>query len=342
MKYPFLILTLFLSTLTFISCDDDDNTEDMGANVTASGMLYASNNSDGDITVYDVEEEEPESESQTIVTSSTAAEGIYFDGDNEVVQASRSSNNLNAYADISASIGGLSLTASFSSASDLSSPRDLAVSGNFYVVADNADVDGDTNTADGRLFIYSRTGDSFTLRNTITTDFAVWGIEFVGSDLYAVVDKTNRIAVYTNFLANNSTDASRSADKEIQIEGIVRTHGLAFDGGTMVLTDVGDAGSDSDGAFHVITNWETKFNNTADNDVLVISGNQVRVDGSATFMGNPVAAEYDAESNTVFIAEAANGGGRVLSFTNIEAGGNLSPELNANLESASSLYYFDN
>jgi hypothetical protein len=239
-------------------------------------------------------------------------------------------------------LANVSVSASFSSSSDVSSPRDIAVNDNFVIVADNADVDGNPDTADGRIFIYSRTNGSLTLRNTVVTEFAVWGIELVGNDLYAVVDKTNQLAVFANFTVTNTADATVSATKTIAIEGIVRTHGLAYDNGTMILTDVGSAMDDADGAFHIITNFDSKFNAVANGDTLIVANNQTRIAGSATLLGNPVAAEYDAASNTVFIAEAANGGGRVLAFSNADAGGNITPSVNNSLASASSLYFYSN
>jgi hypothetical protein len=99
---------------------------------------------------------------------------------------------------------------------------------------------------------------------------------------------------------------------------------------------------DADGAFHIITNFDSKFNAVANGDTLIVANNQTRIAGSATLLGNPVAAEYDAASNTVFIAEAANGGGRVLAFSNADAGGNITPSVNNSLASASSLYFYSN
>lgn len=286
-------------------------------------------------------------EVRTLVTASTMAEGVYYDANSdEIIQASRSSNQLNAYTGISALLNGsslnISISASASSESSLESPRDIAVRDNFVVVSDNADVDGNDATADGRLFIFTKNGGNLTLRNTVTTDFALWGIEFVDNDLYAVVDKTNQLAVFANFTATNTADATISATKTIAIEGIVRTHGLAYDNGTMILTDVGSAMSDTDGAFHIISGFDSKFNGVSDGGLLVVANNQIRVAGSATSLGNPVAAEYDADSNTVFIAEAANGGGKVLVFSNADAGGNISPSVNNNLSKASSLYFYSN
>lgn len=334
-------LKLSIVSALVISCSDDDNNQNQGGNdnPTVTTQLFASNNTDGNITIYDL----VSGGVTTLTTISTAAEGVFYDPDtDEVIQASRSSNQLNAFANISTLLADVTVTASISSTSDLSSPRDISVTDDFVIVADNADVDGDEDTADGRLFIYTRSNGELTLRNTLITEFAVWGIEMVGNDLYAVVDKTDQLAVFANFLATNTADATITATKTIAIEGIVRTHGIAFDAGTMILTDVGSAMDDSDGAFHIVTDFISKFNTVPDGGTLVIANNQIRVGGAATLMGNPVAAEFDAASNTVFIAEAANGEGRVLAFTDANAGGNLTPTINNSLSKASSLYFYSN
>jgi hypothetical protein len=330
-----------LGTIVLSSCSNDDG--DDGEMSLESVQLFASNNTDGNITVYDM----VSSEVRTLATASTMAEGVYYDADSdEIIQASRSSNQLNAYSGVSALLNGsslnISISASVSSESSLESPRDIAVNDDFIVVSDNADVDGDDTTADGRLFIFSRSNGNLTLRNTVIVDFALWGIEFVGNDLYAVVDKTNQLAVFANFTASNATNAAVSATKMIAIEGIVRTHGLAYDKGTMILTDVGSAMDDADGAFHIITDFDSKFSGVSDGGILVVAGNQTRISGDATSLGNPVAAEYDADSNTVFIAEAANGGGKVLGFANTDSGGNIAPSMNNSLSKASSLYFYSN
>lgn len=50
--------------------------------------------------------------------------------------------------------------------------------------------------------------------------------------------------------------------------------------------------------------------------------------------------KYDATTNTVFIAEVANGASRVLAFTNVAARGNISPSINNSLSQASSLFFY--
>ncbi|WP_241489679.1 hypothetical protein [Lacinutrix algicola] len=64
--------------------------------------------------------------------------------------------------------------------------------------------------------------------------------------------------------------------------------------------------------------------------------NQVRVAGSNTVLGNPVDVAYDGDTETVFIAEAANG--RILAFNNIGTGVDLTPAVNNPLASASAVH----
>lgn len=331
----FLTLVVIFSTALW-SCSDDDSNN---TQVEASTYLFASNNSDGNITMYDVTDQSSVT-SKSLITTSVAADGIYYDKSSDaVIQASRSNLGLEGVENISMIPNGTSVGIDISGTQDMTSPREVAVSGNFYVVADNADADGDTNTPDGKLYIYSKSGSSFTLRNVITTDFKLWGITFYNNDLYAVVDTTNELAVYTNFLANTS-DATLSASKRIAIEGIVRTHGLTYDAtsDTMVLTDIASAmNGQDDGGFHIIENFTTKFNGTSNGGTLALS-QQIRVAGSSTLLGNPVDVAYDNATETVYIAEAGNNGGRILAFNNIGNGGNIAPVLNNSLASASSVY----
>ncbi|TVZ50906.1 hypothetical protein [Dokdonia sp. Hel_I_53] len=324
---------------TFIACESDDNENEI---ITADSRaeLYASSNSDGNVRMYDVSDI-ANVNSSMYGTLSTDAEGIYYDSTNdEVTQASRSGLQLNTYAGVFAAVSGVTLNVSATSNAVLVSPRDIAVNGNFYAVSDNSDVDGNQDTPDGRIFIFTKSGNDFTLRNTLTTDFAVWGIEFVGNSLYAVVDKTSDVAVFANFTATNTTDATITPTKRITIEGITRTHAIAETNGTMILTDIGNAGMDGDGGFHVISDFQSKFDAVANGGTLAVGNNQVRVAGAATFLGNPIGAEYDAQNEIVFIAERANGGGRVLAFSNIGTGGNIAPTVNNTLSGASSLYLY--
>lgn len=333
-----LLSVLLVALCVAFSCsNDDDNNEDGGE--PTSKKLFTSNNSNGNLTIYDVTDAS-NIVTTTLITTSVAADGVYYDSNTDaVIQASRSGLSLEGFTGISNIASGTAVSAAIMGSTDLMNPREVAVSDNFYVVADSQDVDGDPATLDGRLFIYERSGGTFALRNTIITDFRLWGITFIGNDLYAVVDFDNELAVYTNFLSN-STNSSLSASKRIVVEGIVRTHGLTYDSGTdtMIMTDIGDAmNTQDDGGFHVISNFTPKFNATA-NGATLAATQQVRVSGPNTLMGNPVDVAYDGDSDTVFIAEAGNGGGRILAFAGIGAGGNLTPMVNNDLAAASAVY----
>ena len=342
MKSKQILVITALMACIFTSCNNDD--DNSGMQQSSSTMLYASNNSNGNITIYNVTDP-VNITTKTLLTASTMADGIYYDAtEDAVIQASRSEFALEGFSNISDIVDNSPITIDISGTDDMESPREVAVSGNTYVVADNADVDGNTNTPDGRLFIYTKNGSSFNLRNTITTDFKLWGITFDGNgNLYAVVDATNELAVFTNFLSNTA-DATLSASKRIAIEAIVRTHGIAYDAvaDVMVLTDIGAASNgQDDGGFHIIENFSSKFNNVANGGTLEVS-QQTRVSGAATLMGNPVDVAYDAATKTVYIAEAGNNGGRILAFNTIGSGGNIAPVVNNSLASASSVFLYKN
>lgn len=331
-----VVVASFLTT----SCNDDDNNSN-GDDQTIS--LFASNNSNGNITVYDVTSSQSIT-SKTLVTTSTAADGVFYNNNTGAVfQASRSGNNLEGFLNVDGLLSGTAINVGVVGTSDMMSPREVAVSGNLFVVADNADVDGDTNTPDGRLFVYTMSNGNFTLRNVITTNFKLWGITFNGNDLYAVVDATNELAIFTDFLSNTAT-TTLSASKRIVVEGIVRTHGITYDASSdiLVMTDIALASNgQDDGGFHVIENFTNKLNSTANGGTLALSS-QTRVAGSSTLLGNPVDVAYDANTQTVYIAEAGNGGGRILAFNNIGSGGNITPFFNSALASASSVYLSNN
>ena len=151
MKKKFLKFGYFaaVGSLLLTACDNDDDGDNMMEEPSdmTSAQLFASNNTDGNVTIYNMSN----GEVSTLVTGDMAAEGIYYDDDtDQIIQASRSSNQLDIFSDIS--ILGLSatITASISSSADLQSPRDIAVNDDFVIVSDNADVDGNEATPDGR------------------------------------------------------------------------------------------------------------------------------------------------------------------------------------------------
>lgn len=358
MKKSIFYLAMLMGALFMASCSDDDDgmvdvtpdatcddgimngdetgvdcggsmCEPCGDGMTVLGRrtdLFVTNNDNGNISRYSVTGDSL----VTLMTTTTAAEGIYFDASADVVyQASRSALQLEAFADVSTLMDGDAITASYTGATDLESPRELAVNGSSFVVADNG-----SNT----FFVYENTGSGFTLTSTVEVPFPVWGITFKGDDLYAVVDTTGDLAVYYDFLSN-ANNGVLNPSKRVTIEGIVRTHGITYDGtdDVMVLTDIGDAAdANTDGGFHIISDFSSKFDALSDGELLPV-GMQVRVAGSSTLMGNPIDVAYDSETDAVYVSEIGNG--KVLGFTSIGSGGDLSPSFNKDLAMASSIQF---
>ena len=167
--------------------------------------------------------------------------------------------------------------------------------------------------------------------------FDVWGIKLVDNTLYAVQDKTNKLAVFYDF--GSKAEGKLEADVSVAVEGIVRTHGLSYDAENdiMVLTDIGDAMSDSDGAFHVIEHFSSKLKEAGDGGTIALD-EQVRVSGDKTFLGNPVDITFSVDEKKVYVAERANGGGRLLIFDHPSKSGNMKPVANLDYEGASAVY----
>ncbi len=321
-----------LALFGFLACENNDvmsTAEEMPElmpDADRRAELYVTNNSDGNIAKYDI----TAGTSISLETSSGAAEGIYYDAAEDIVyQASRSALRIDAYTNVSTFMEDVGAGEAFSSSADLESPREIAVNGNSFVISDNGS---------NRFFVYERSGDGFLLVNTFDIPFPVWGITLKGKDLYGVVDTTGDLAVFYDFLSN-TTDGTLTPSKRIRIEGIVRTHGLTYDGtdDVMVMTDIGDAANaNNDGAFIVINDFGSKFDKLSDGDKLTAS-HQIRVEGSSTMLGNPIDIAYDSETNAVYISEVGNG--KVLGFTAYSSGGDIAPSFQEDLAAPSSVYF---
>ncbi|MGA8853099.1 MAG: hypothetical protein WB492_02870 [Christiangramia sp.] len=333
------LYVIFLLSILFLtySCNKDDS---LNGNVETSRIahLYVTTHN-GEVKRYDI--------NSGVVTNynigSTDLEGIFFSNtDDTFTVVSRSSGRLESYANISTlgSGGTIGVEATGLGPAGLESPRDLAVNGNFYVVSDNTDLDEDEVTPEGRIFVYTKNESGFTLRNVVTTKFKVWGLTFVGDDLYAAVDETNKIAVYRNFISTNTLNRIITADKIVGIQGLVRSHGMDFENGTMVLSDIGESESASDGGLHIIQDFESKFSDAVNGGFIEID-KQLRISGANTLLGNPVNLVYDSAYNVIFVAEALNNGGRIMAFNDATSvSGNISPDLKYDLPAASSVFFY--
>ncbi|MFV8225099.1 hypothetical protein [Christiangramia aquimixticola] len=329
------IIFTFLSGFIIWSCSND-GAVNSGVKTSAIAQLYATTQN-GEVKQYDINT----GKVSTFSLNSGGAQGVDIDGDRDLMTiVSRNSNRLEQYYGIGAYGAGsrVDLEADTFGGSHLQSPRDLAVSGNFYVVSDNTDIDRDETTPEGRFFIYEATSDEFILRNVVTTKFKVWGIEFIGEDLYAAVDETNKVAQYKNFLESYKTNQLITANKIVAFQGLVRTHGMDHEDGIMVLTDIGETESSTDGALFVVENFEQKFSQAQNG--FIDADQLLKIAGNNTLLGNPVNVIYDSGYNAIFVAEATNNGGRVLAFNNATSvSGNISPDLKYLLPGVSSVFF---
>ncbi|MES2239185.1 MAG: hypothetical protein V4497_02885 [Bacteroidota bacterium] len=313
-----LFISCAVVAISLASCNNDD-TPMSNPELT----MVTSSNTSGKVTYVDLLETNAMVKSFTI--SSLDAEGISYDPNTDnIVVASRTNNRLESYSGVKAAAlsGGTALTVSLSGSNlDFTNARETAVSGDKVVVAQDQLA---SNGLVNKLLVYQKTSTGFTLLNSYTTSFKLWGIHMDGNDLYAVVDLTGDIVQFKNFMSNAS--GAITATKRVTIEGIVRTHGITYsvNDDLMVLTDVGSATSDTDGGLVFIKNFASVFASTA-NMGTIITSSQIRIYGPNSTLGNPVDVAYDNVTDVTYVAERLNGGGKVLSFSKATVSGDATP-----------------
>lgn len=314
-----LFISCAVLALSLSSCSNDNNDSMSNPELT----IVTSSNTSGKVTYIDLLK--PSAMVSSFTISSLDAEGISYDSstDNMIV-ASRTNNRLESYSGVksAAASGATSLTLSFSGSNlDFTNARETAVSGDKVIVVQDQLA---SNNLVNKLLVYQKTAMGFTLLNSYTTGFKLWGIHIEGNDLYAVVDLTSDIVQFKNFMSNASGPIT--ATKRVTIEGLVRTHGITYSAmdNLMILTDVGSATSDTDGGLVYINNFNSVFAATANMGTIAMSS-QVRIYGPNSQLGNPVDVGYDSVTNITYVAERLNGGGKVLSFSKATMSGDATP-----------------
>ena len=280
--------------------------------------LFVSSNNSGTIGLY-TQDDQGASNMSTFPSAATDADGIYYDSDSDVVyQLNRTSNVINAYSNVRASLSTDSTpNVSATSSSDFSNGRELTFLDGKLIVAQDA---ADSNGQENRFVIYNTGPNTITFDKSVSTDINLWGMTTNGNDLIAIVDNSSDVAIFNNFLSNTATTISPSS--VVTVNGIVRTHGVDYDAANdvMVLTDVGSGAVADDGALIIVNDWSM-----VSADGVVTDQEQIRIAGPATNLGNPVDVAYDHEGQTIYVTERANDGGRFLSFALVTSGGNFPP-----------------
>jgi len=270
--------------------------------------VFVSSNSQSEIGVYDLADMGISMSSFT--SQAMEANGIYYDGDNDIIyQLNRTNNVINAYSGVCDSLAiGASPTLTATSTSDFVNGREIAVTGNKLVVAEDASPDnGNVN----KFFIYEITPTNIILDQSFEVSVNLWGFRILENTVFAVVDNSNQIAVFNNFFDN--LDGSMVVPTNlVTVEGLNNARGMTYipAGDRMILTDIGDIGNDTDGAIVYVN----EFFNAIEGDLLIEMNEQVRIEGPNSTLGNPVDAVFEEEDERIFVAENTNGGGRLLAF----------------------------
>lgn len=308
----------------------DDNLSLSAADVS---KFFISSNTSGTVGLLNVDDM-GSLDFSTFMTTAQDADGIYYDFENDVLyQLNRTDNVINAYSKVRENLDqGMMPELTATSSSDFINGREIAVRGNRLVVAQDA---SDANGQTDAFVIYTIAPDQITYSRTIMSPINLWGIQFVGSDLYAIRDNSSNVVVFDNFLGQHNW---ATISQEITVEGMIRTHGLTVneDLDMMILTDVGSGADPDDGAFFVVSNYSEAI---ADNQITMDEA--VRVGGDQTELGNPVDVAYDFENNMIYIAERANEGGKVLGFELPMSSGNVAPDFKMIFEGASAIVHSD-
>ena len=316
MKHLFISSAFLI--LLFASCDNSDSNS-----ASAEATLVTSSNTTGKVSYVDLLS--PNAIAKSFTIASIDAEGISYDSDTDaVIVASRTNNRLETYSGLKASFnaGTDNLSATLTSLTgDFTNARETAVSGDMIVVTqDQLAINGNMN----KLLVYKKAYNGFTLVKTFNTDFKLWGIHMVGDDLYAVVDLTGDIVMFKDFMSK--APGMITATKRVTIAGLTRTHGITYSAAddVMILTDVADAASATDGGLVLIKNFSSVFASTAASGTIALS-NQVRIYGPNSKLGNPVDVAYDSVTNYIYVAERLNAGGQVLTYSYPMASGDFAP-----------------
>jgi len=317
--------------------DEDDESL---ATVTVSGStggqdsdarLFVSTNTEGIVGIFNIYPDFAVSMSAK-ESAAVDADGIYFDNiEDRLIQLNRTDNRIDLYNSVGSSLSNndpLSLSAS--SSSDFANGREIAVNKDWVIVAQDA---AESNGNQNSLIVYEVDGNNVNLLKTNDVSVNLWGLHVIENTLWAVIDNSNRLAVFDDIFT--APDGALEVSREIEVEGLVRTHGITYvdENDMLILTDIGSAGSADDGAFLVIRNFTAA---TADN--MISASEQIRVGGNNTFLGNPVDIAYESTTDRIFVAERANGGGRVLGFNMPSASGNFFPSYNQPFAGASAIY----
>lgn len=337
MKPSFFKILCGIIVISCVACGGDENPN---GNVDLANKAYLfAGTADGKVKRYDINNG---ANKPTIEISSSTAVDIIAESENSFSVLSAEPKRIEFYEALSipAKTGSIDAVPDFISNSSILAPTDFDKNEQYYVVSDTADIDADPTTSEGRFFIFTKEASGFQLRNMVLTDFRVMAIKFVGNDLFVTRVHSNKLSVFRNFLDSYKVFQKAVPDKTVAIEDAVQLSSLDYADGTMFLADVGNKELDGDGAIFIISEVQSKINNTPGGNIIPMVGLH-KISGNKTQLGNPMSIDYNSAYNAIFVAENANSGGRVIAFNRGKtAEGNISPDLSYKLPAATSVDFY--
>ena len=199
-------LAIIIFSTFLISCgssDDDSGTE--------FGQVFVSSNTSPVIGIFDFSNSTDVSSVQFGLASTDSDGIVYSSVSDRLFVASRSNNRVEVYSGLTETALNANITLEFSSSSDFTNARKLAVNGSNILVAQDA---AESNNQQNRFFVYSVNESSATLENTYDPQINLWDVQFSGNTLYAVQDNSDTLAVFNNLL-NSSKESKTSPNKSI-------------------------------------------------------------------------------------------------------------------------------
>ncbi len=330
MNRQILSIFIFISAAVLSGCTKDDNEPLRQSTVS---RLYVSN-ADTDASVmstliFDPADGAKLDSPDKFDTKLPDGNGIFFDPySGTVYQVSRQAKNIRTFTvktDGSLAIKGSFIDDALPSAREIAFDRTRKM---LYVAS---------NT-DSAIYVYAGV-DTIASRAQATKKLKLngqpWGIHLEDDNLYVVMDQ-NRVEVQLFETASSLQVGTIDTKKKITISGATRLHGITYSSSrdAIILTDIGTAASNSDGAIHIVTAVGAKF--TAGGSVTPTR----TISGSATLLGNPVDVAWDTrtDKDLIYIAEKANQKILVFKFPDT---GNAAPFLSATLTSFPEAIYLD-
>ena len=321
-----------LATLVLAGCESEsiDSANGENTNLTSErkvadgNSVYLSSNTSGVLGVYNLENNSWKS----LGVPYADADGVAYDSNRDAIyQVNRTDDRLVTLSNISETMDGDAVTPTAMGPSNFTNGREATLYNNKVVVADDV--------SPGKLYSYHVNEDVISDFRWYQTDIELWGIQVVGKDLWAIEDASSNLVYYKDFFKAKSGDLDVTS--KVAIEGLVRTHGLNYDASsdTMVLTDIGSAGSPDDGALVVISNFSAVYAAAASGNGIISADSQVRIEGDMTELGNPVDVAISSAKGKLFVAERAQQ--KFLIFDIPTSNCNCAPSLSMEFAGASAV-----